>query len=117
MQLEQTKLETIIQAAFDEAGERGGKDARRWQTAIAKAKQQLAENPFLHFDGDALLILSDSNNIYRANGTCSCKAYVKGFPCWHRAAARIVANYHRTDHKRLGQDMASLSGAAARGEG
>lgn len=98
MQLEQTKLETIIQEAFDAAGEQGGKLAKRWQTAIAKAKQQLEGNPFLHFDGDALLILSDSNNIYRANGTCSCRAYASGLPCWHRAAARIVKRYHECGH-------------------
>jgi hypothetical protein len=82
MQLEPTKLDEVIQAALDVAGECGGRDAKRWQTAIAKARQQLMENPFLHFDGDALLILSsESNNTYRANGTCSCKAYANGFPC------------------------------------
>jgi hypothetical protein len=97
MQLEQNRLDEVIQAAFDAATEAGGKDVRRWQTAIAKAKQQLGANPFLHFDGDALLILSDSNEIYRANGTCTCKAYANGFPCWHRAAARIVVRYNERD--------------------
>jgi hypothetical protein len=96
MNLNSTRLETVVQAAFDDATARGGELAQRWQVAIAKAKQQLESNPFLHFDGDALLILSDSNEIYRANGTCQCKSFVNGRrPCWHRAAARIVANYHR----------------------
>jgi hypothetical protein len=99
MDLNSTRLETVIQTAFDEATARGGKHSRRWQTAIAKAKQQLESNPFLHFDGDALLILSDSNEIYRSNGACQCRAYANGQPCWHRAAARIVSRYNEeTSH-------------------
>jgi chloramphenicol 3-O-phosphotransferase len=101
MNLNPTILETVIQTAFDAATERGGKDARRWQTAIAKAKQQLETNPYMHFDGDALLILSpESNEIYRANGSCQCKAWEKGkYPCVHRAAARIVKRYYeQTSH-------------------
>jgi hypothetical protein len=94
MNLNSIKLDEVIQAAFDKAMS-AGKNSLRWQTAIAKAKQQLESNPFLHFDGDALLILSDSNEIYRANGSCQCRAYANGQPCWHRAAARIVSNYHR----------------------
>ena len=58
MQLEQTKLDETIQAAFDAATERGGKLARRRQTVIARAKAELESNPFLHYDGRALLILS-----------------------------------------------------------
>lgn len=99
MQLDPNKLDAVIQQAFDRAGERGGRDAKRWQSAIAKARQQFAANPYLHFDpsDESLLILSpDSLQIYRANGTCQCVAYTRySTPCWHRAAARIVANYHR----------------------
>jgi hypothetical protein len=95
MNLDTTKLETIIQAAFDAATASGGRDAKRWGVAIAKAKQQLESNPFLHFDGEALIILSDSNEIYRANGACQCRAYARRQPCWHRAIYKIVANYHR----------------------
>lgn len=95
MQLEQNRLDEVIQAAFDAATEAGGKDAHRWQMAIAKAKGELETNPYIHFTGDALLILSPSGELYETNGACSCKAYASGFPCWHRAAARIVANYHR----------------------
>lgn len=87
------RMTAVIQEAFDKVG-----NNRRWQTAIAKAKQQLETNPYIHFDGAALLILSDSNEIYRANGTCQCKAYTKGFPCWHRAAARLVERYLKGAH-------------------
>ncbi len=82
------RMQQVAQEAFDKT------NSLRWQTAIAKAKRQIEENPFMHFDGDALLILSDSNEIYRANGTCQCRAYVNGQPCWHRAAARLVKRYN-----------------------
>ncbi|HLL73593.1 MAG TPA: hypothetical protein VK363_19300 [Pyrinomonadaceae bacterium] len=99
MQFNPTKLEEVAQAAFDAATERGGRDARRWQTAIVKAKQQLESNPYIHDEGDALLILSPSNEIYRANGTCQCLAHSKfGTPCWHRAAFRLVKRYAETNH-------------------
>ena len=93
LNLDTDKMDAIIQAAFDKA-----QCSRRWQTAIAKAKLQIEENPFLHYDGSALLILSASNEIYTANGKCQCKAYAKGFPCWHRAAARLVQRYNETSH-------------------
>ena len=93
LNIDQTKLEEITQEAFDKVT-----GNRRWETAIVKAKQQIESNPYLHIDGDALLILSPSNEIYRANGACQCKAYEKGFPCWHRAAARLVRRYSETAH-------------------
>ena len=52
----------------------------------------------MHWDGRALVILSDSNQVYEANGTCQCKAYMQGQPCWHRAAARLVQRYHERGH-------------------
>lgn len=92
MNLNQDLIQQVAQAAFNKTND------RRWQSAIAKAKLQLEENPFMHFDGHALLILSPSGEIYQANGTCQCKAYEHGFPCWHRAAARLVERYMETSH-------------------
>jgi hypothetical protein len=66
----------------------------RWQMAITKAKVELESNPYMHYDGHALLILSPSGEIYSANGACQCKAYVNNQPCWHRAAARLVERYN-----------------------
>ena len=91
LNIDQDRLNEVIQEAFDQVP-----DSRRWQTAIVKAKQQMEENPYLHFDGDVLLILSPSNEIYRANGTCQCKAFESGQPCWHRAAVRLVKNYNES---------------------
>jgi len=93
MNLHQETMQTVIQAAFDKVS-----GSRRWQTAIVKAMQQIESNPYMHFDGHALLVLSPSGEIYSANGTCQCKAYASGQPCWHRAAARIVQRYHETSH-------------------
>lgn len=88
MNVDADRMQAVIQEAFDKVG-----NNRRWQTAIVKAKHQLETNPYIHFDGASLLILSDSNEIYHANGTCQCKAYQNGNPCWHRAAARLVERY------------------------
>lgn len=93
MNLNEEKMATVIREAFDKVA-----GSRRWQTAIAKAKQQLETNPYIHFDGAALLILSDSNEIYRANGVCQCKAFAQGVPCWHRAAMRLVQRYMERSH-------------------
>lgn len=93
LNIDTNDMNKVIQLAFDKA-----QGSKRWQTAIAKAAMQIEENPFLHFDGQSLLILSPSNEIYSANGTCQCKAYQKGFPCWHRAAARLVERYNETSH-------------------
>ncbi|MDQ3753826.1 MAG: hypothetical protein M3371_03740 [Acidobacteriota bacterium] len=93
MNLDQDRMQQVIQAAFDKVA-----GSRRCQTAIAKAKRELEENPFMHYDGHALLILSPSGEIYSANGTCQCKAYMNGQPCWHRAAARIVQRYNEPAH-------------------
>jgi hypothetical protein len=93
MNIEETKMQQVVREAFDKVS-----GSRRWQAAIVRAKQQLEENPYMHFDGHALLILSSSGEIYNANGACQCKAYANGQPCWHRAAARLVERYIQTLH-------------------
>jgi hypothetical protein len=88
MNLDASRMEQVIQGAFDRAS-----NLPRWQTAIIRAKQQFESNPYMHFDGHALLILSPSGEIYSANGSCQCRAFANGQPCWHRAAARLVERY------------------------
>ncbi len=82
------RLQQVAQEAFDAC--QGKRLGDRWQRAIAKAKQQLESNPYIHLQADGLLILSDSLTIYKANGVCQCKAYQQGWPCWHRAAYRLA---------------------------
>ena len=93
MKIDENKMQQVAQDAFDKVS-----GNRRWETAIAKAKAQLESNPYIHFDGKALLILSPSGEIYTANGICQCKAFASGQPCWHRAAARLVERYNETSH-------------------
>src|SRR5215208_7666901 len=93
LNIDQNRMQQVIQEAFDKVT-----GSRRWQTAIAKAKQQIEENPYMHFDGAGLLVLSESGEIYRASGACQCKAYTNGQPCWHRAAARLVQRYNEPSH-------------------
>jgi SWIM zinc finger len=91
--LDQDRMQQVAQEALNKVS-----GNRRWETAIAKAKAQLESNPYIHFDGQSLLILSPPDEIYTANGTCQCKAYLSGQPCWHRAAARLVKRYNETSH-------------------
>jgi hypothetical protein len=93
MNIKQDRLQQVTQEAFNKVS-----GNRRWETAIAKAKSELESNPYMHFDGQSLLILSPSGEIYTANGSCQCKAYRNGQPCWHSAAARLVQRYNETSH-------------------
>jgi hypothetical protein len=91
LHVDERRLLGVIQCAFDRVvGD------RRWQTAIAKAKQQFESNPYMHWDGESLLVLSDSNELYVAGRVCQCTAYRRGKPCWHRAAARLLRRYFET---------------------
>jgi hypothetical protein len=92
MNINEERMQQVIQQAFDKVSD------FRWQTAIARAKQEIESNPFMHFDGHALLVLSESNEIYYVNGTCQCKAFQNRKPCWHRAAARLVQRYNEAPH-------------------
>jgi hypothetical protein len=91
--INQDRLQQVAQEAFNRVS-----GNPRWETAIVKAKQQLESNPYMHFDGQSLLILSPSGEIYTANCSCQCKAYRNGQPCWHRAAARLIERYNETSH-------------------
>ena len=64
-----------------------------WVRAIDKAAGMLGELPHWHYDNDELLVLSASGEIYKANGTCQCKAFANGMACWHRAGARLMKRY------------------------
>jgi len=86
--VDEARLYLVIQRAFDQVT-----GDLCWQTAIAKAKQQFERNPYIHWDGERLLVLSDSNEIYVAGRTCQCKSFLRGKPCWHRAAARLLQRY------------------------
>lgn len=91
--LDHEKIEQVAQEALTKIS-----GNRRSELAIAKAKAQLESNPHMHFDGESLLTLSPSGEIYRANSECQCRAFANHQPCWHRAAARLVKRYNETSH-------------------
>lgn len=89
MQLNSLKLAAIVEAAKAKVTNNA-----RWTVAIERAYLHLLENPYIHFDGDGLLILSDSGKFYHANGTCQCESFKFNKPCWHRACAQLVKRYN-----------------------
>ena len=94
-ELNQETLAAVISEAVAKASQ-AKKDSKRWINAIAKATVELESNPFMTYNHDShsLTVLSPaSGTVYEANGTCQCKAFELGQPCWHRAAAKLVVNY------------------------
>lgn len=91
MNLNYEKLNEVVSDALNKVS-----NNRRWQTAITKAEKQIESNPFVHFDGSRLIVLSDSGAIYEVENGCQCKAFKSGQPCWHRAAYRLMQRYSET---------------------
>lgn len=64
----------------------------RWITAINRAAVYM-ESCSWQWNGETLLVSSATDTSLRytvdASG-CDCKAGVKGTPCWHRAARRLL---------------------------
>ncbi len=79
------------------------KTKTRWINAISKATAEIEQNGvFMTWQKTekSLLIWSqESNEIYSSNGICTCEAYLRGFPCWHRAAARLVRLYLEAENR------------------
>jgi SWIM zinc finger len=86
LNLNQETLNAVVEQACINAAAYG-----RWLVAIGRAAYELEANPWIERnDHGGLDIASPSGSVYAANGTCGCKAFEFGQPCWHRAAARIV---------------------------
>jgi hypothetical protein len=67
----------------------------RWLNAIDRATREHDGNPFIEvLDGHTLLIASPSSGqVYIADGSCQCRAFITGQPCWHRAMSRLYQRY------------------------
>lgn len=85
----------------------------RWINAIAKAAREIENNgEFMTWmpETKSLVIWSQqSNAIHAANGVCDCEAYLRGFPCFHRAAARLFRIYMETEANEIPPVEVSLS--------
>ena len=93
MKLNEARLSQVVAAALVSVA--GNK---RWMNAITKAAEMIEKNPYLHWTGKSLLMLSESGEIYEANGVCQCKAFHSGQPCKHRAAYKLMKRYNETAH-------------------
>lgn len=86
MQLNIVKLKATADAAKAIA-------PSEWSHRIDNALEEILSNPYMHYDGHGLLVLSDSGKTYYANGTCQCKAYHFKQVCWHRIGAKLIKRY------------------------
>lgn len=86
IQIDETKLNEVVETALAKV-----KGNTRWTNAIVRAEKLLTSgNPMMHFDGQRLVLLSDSGAVYESNGTCQCRAFP--MPCKHRAAFKLLKN-------------------------
>ena len=93
IEINETKLNAVVETALGKV-----KNDSRWTNAILRGeKLLLSDNPMMHYDGEKLLILSESNQVYTANGTCQCKAHKEKMPCKHRAAFGLLKRYHEAN--------------------
>jgi hypothetical protein len=97
--LNPTTLQAVAEKAATDAA-----NYPRWLVAIGRALVELSDNPYIERAPSAhgLIIGSPSGHCYTANGVCGCCAFTGvdpesgkqlhkgGYPCWHRAAARLV---------------------------
>ncbi len=92
LEINETKLNQVVEVALLKV-----QNDKRWTNAILRGEKLLTNNnPYLHFDGNRLLVLSESGEIYTANGVCQCKAFREGFACKHRAAFGLLKRYFET---------------------
>jgi hypothetical protein len=77
------------------------KNFPRWQNAINKAVVQIElHGEFITYlpETKSIVIWSqESNAVHSANGVCDCIAFEKGFPCYHRAMARLIRLYMESE--------------------
>jgi hypothetical protein len=88
------KFEQVISEAKAKAA-----SSPAWIRAIERAAEMILDNAYMDYSDGELLILSDSGNIYRANGICQCAAFKRNRPCKHRALARLVQRYVEAESK------------------
>jgi len=88
-------LARLTEAALRQTG--GG---RRWRNAFARAAEMIRGGALIHWTGGSLLVHSGSGRVYEAGATCQCEAFLRGRPCKHRAAYRLVRLYNSTARPR-----------------
>jgi len=84
-------LAQLMDAALRQSG-----DGPRWRNAFARAAGMIRGGALMHWTGGSLLVLSESGRVYEASASCQCEAFLRGRPCKHRAAYRLVRLYNST---------------------
>lgn len=89
--------EVLAQVAADALAKLNpeSRDGKRWANAIGKAVAVIEQNPEMAYDlrTASLKIVGTRGTRYTANGVCQCEAFNGGYPCYHRAAARLIQRY------------------------
>ena len=91
-------LVAAVDAARAKLAESAAPNADAWGRAIDRAWDYILSVDVLAYDAASHTLLVESateaGRSYAANGTCECRAYTHSTAqvCWHRAAAKIVAN-------------------------
>ena len=88
MFLDEERLLDVVTLAFAVSPVGG-----RWQQSIARAWREILDNPYMHWTGGSLIVLSPSGELYEAGPACQCRSYLFNKPCWHRAAASLLELY------------------------
>lgn len=86
-------LDFIVDAV--DTARQAAADSPRWLRAIDSAYDFILQQDVLSYDAAAHALrvesASEPGKVYESNGDCQCRAAELGNPCWHRAAARLVA--------------------------
>jgi hypothetical protein len=74
----------------------------RWVNALGKAAARMESSDFLMTwqpESETMVIwtVGTTNQVYAANGSCQCRAYLSGNPCWHLAAKQLYKRYLETE--------------------
>jgi hypothetical protein len=84
----------------------------RWTNAVTKAYDWLLTQDVVEYDRRTGVLLvpsaTDHGVIFQANGVCQCKAAARGYPCWHRAAARLVRRALERQAAQVEKEVAEL---------
>src|SRR5687768_1036942 len=96
---DKAKFDGIVSDAIEKVGMtvENDKTAQRWINAINKAADHILEHgewiTWMPETKSIVIWNQETNGVHSANGVCDCRAYFEGFPCFHRAAARLIRLY------------------------
>lgn len=95
----ETWAKVIANAIAKASDNPGNRKVENWVKQIGYAAKSIETNPYLHFEENKLIVLSErSLNIYEVDEYCDCIGAVEyGQTCWHRVAKRLWENYLEAD--------------------